>query len=107
LIVTRDASGRITSISTAAISAIDPPGVWTCTVRSGSASATQNSGIVTSAAACTGNEKVISGGCEVSNTAPVSVTAVIGYPTGQGWTCNLIGSGSGYMTTTAHANCCL
>lgn len=68
------------------------PTGWTCTVRSGAAGAS-------SSIACSGAEKVITGGCSVTDYS----IGTQGRPSGQGWTCNSTAGN----TVTAWANCCL
>ena len=70
----------------------DPPGQWTCTVRSGSQG-------FTSTATCVGSEKAINGGCSYGgDTNDLRESR----PTNQGWRCN-----SDIMQVIAYANCCL
>ena len=57
----------------------DPPGEWTCTVRSASRSSW---GGVT--AYCVGNEKVITGGCRLEQCSGECLT---GWPVQHGWRC--------------------
>jgi len=75
------------------------PAGWTCTVRT--ASSAVSTGTLTATASCTGNEKVVSGGCK--DTA-VGSNVYESHPTGQGWYCVIWDSGS--HTVTAYANCC-
>lgn len=83
---------------------VDPPGLWTCTLRTGTATfATGSSSTRTATVSCSGNEKVMTGGCEVSSSGPNIFNNA---PTGQGWSCTgSDGSGTG-IVLTAKANCC-
>jgi len=72
----------------------DPPGQWTCTIRS-----------ATNSVSCVSPEKVITGGCRSSNNYG---DYIYDYPTSTGWTCYCpSGSGSICGTMTAYAYCCL
>ena len=76
------------------------PTDWGCTVRT--ASSTSAQGSITQAVSCSGNEKVISGGCYDYNKDATFFLA--DYPTDQEWYCVSYYSGS--HTITANANCC-
>jgi hypothetical protein len=69
------------------------PSSWTCTVRSAG-------GFSAVTVSCSGNEKVISGGCYFQQTIGGGRGS---YPANQGWTCDDTAN-SGAIT--AYANCC-
>ena len=76
------------------------PTDWTCTVRS--ADSSSQSGEAGASVSCSGNEKVVSGGCKDAGGA--SVVLLENYPTNQGWYCQSYDSGT--RIVTAYANCC-
>jgi len=76
------------------------PAGWTCTVRS--ADSSSQSGEAGASVSCSGNEKVVSGGCKDAGGA--SVVLLENYPTNQGWYCQSYDSGT--RIVTAYANCC-
>lgn len=83
---------------------VDPPGNWACTVRSNSITAT---GLFDLVASCSGNEKVMNGGCQfpVGGGAPTTYYCGV-KQTGQGWEYKGTYSGSS-QTYIVFANCCL
>lgn len=85
---------------------VDPPGNWTCTIRTGSATANISTSMLDSTATCSGAEKALGGGCRPGGTGSNSVVT-ISEPTGQGWKCSAIAASGTSMTMTAVANCCL
>lgn len=84
---------------------VDPPGMWTCTLRMGAGCSA--SALCTDSVACVGLEKAISGGCAISAvSAPSGASLLTDGPTGQGWQCEgYVGGGS--FTVKARVNCCL
>lgn len=86
----------------------DPPGVWGCTVRTGSASVScANTSDAASTVSCVGNEKVIFAGCTITGTSIATQPNITSFPTNQGVTCQIYCSTGVAMTVTAVANCCL
>jgi len=81
----------------------DPPGQWTCTIRSASGAGGNGHSAVTISAACLGSEKVISGGCRANS----NVNYLTGsYPYSNGWSCYCRDSNL-CSTVYAYAYCCL
>jgi len=74
----------------------DPPGQWTCTLRTSSGSGSRT-------VSCVSPEKVITGGCTISRSYS---DYIYGYPRQDGWGCSCLSS-SLCGTTTAYAYCCL
>ena len=85
----------------------DPPGSWTCTIRE--VVSTSAVGWRKAEVACSGNEKVISGGCYLSqNMGSILYADHPGLPAGltQGWYC-LAYHATDAIFVSAWANCCL
>lgn len=99
--------GRITSVSQSSTPP-DPPGQWTCTVRTGSAVPFGTANVtVSGSVACSGSEKLISGGCQMAGDCGGNITFMNGAPNGQGWKCyGNCSFGSPSLTITPVANCC-
>ena len=74
----------------------DPPGQWSCTLRT-------SSGSGTSSASCVSPEKVITGGCR--STSSSCDGYLYGYPKSDGWTCYCLSS-SVCGTVSSFAYCC-
>jgi hypothetical protein len=88
----------------AAVPIVDPPGNWTCTVRNGSFMGS-TTGLQDISAACSGNEKVFAGGCEVTVGNASSQTYCGLKQSGQGWEFKVSFTG-GVTTINVWANCC-
>ena len=88
---------------------VDPPGNWTCTIRSSAESTAISNTLNSISVSCSGSEKVISGGCYLSSGVPNGTTNVLqGAPSSQGWICTGVQSGTtaGTLKFKAYANCC-